>query len=911
MIGRVGGNVDSGGSARRLAETLRDGDATQPIARDDEPQAGARIGRYVLLERIGAGGMGVVFAAFDPDLDRRVALKLLRGSADDGRADLRLLREARALAKLTHPNVVPVFDVGTVGGRAWVAMELVEGQTLTRWLAAAPRSRADVLRVFVEAGRGLVAAHAIGIVHRDVKPDNVLIGDDGRVRVGDFGLARPAIDAAASGLESSHDTDASARMDPVPLTVAGVVLGTPAYMAPEQHRGEATPASDQYALCVALYEALFGVRPFTAISVRELVRQKSEGRLAPPPTDRKVPAWLRDAIARGLAPAPGDRWPDLATLIERLEHGPRRRRRLAVALVVGTTAVAIAAALPGGTAPCSDDPRLSEVWNADVRAGARAAFAATGLGYAQASWTRTEALVDAYAEAWAGLRHDTCVAATARPGASSAPIDRRSRCLDDRLAALGDLVGVLVDADDTLVRHAVSTASALPPIHACVEPGDAETDPDPARAAERQSIARGLTRVLMLENAGRYHVARGEAELLLGRAERLGDTHMMAAANEQLGSALHRTGEYERARKHLREGVYLGTAAGEDIATANAAIGLVWLEGVDLADADTALEWARHAAAAVERSGEDQGRAQLANALGAVHSHRGDHREALEEFERARELYARLGEATRSDVATAHQNIGITLGGLGRHADGLAQLETALAIYEDVQGPDHPETANTLDAIAGEMMHLGDLAGARVRFERALAVRTAALPENHLDVARSYNNLGSLLDATGEWGQAEHHFDRALGMFEASLGAEHPFAAVTLANLANVRHRRGDPAEARVLLERALAILVAEMPADHGFVLQTTAWLARAEAVTGNDASARRHAATVIAACEKGAGDPAICAQARFAQARVEARAGASDRGRALAREAIDALRSAGAVATHDVAEIERWLAAQ
>ncbi|HET6585525.1 MAG TPA: serine/threonine-protein kinase, partial [Nannocystaceae bacterium] len=256
--------VDSSAARRRrFAETLHDDTATVPSPRDDAPEPGARVGRYVLLERIGMGGMGIVYAAFDPELDRRVALKLLRGSAGEARADLRLLREARALAKLTHPNVVPVFDVGSAAGRPYVAMEFVEGQTLTRWLAARPRSQAEILRVFGEAGRGLAAAHAIGIVHRDFKPDNVLLGgsgDDGRVpaivRVGDFGLARPvtATSSRTSADAIALPSDADEPLDASPLTRVGLVLGTPSYMAPEQHRGEdATPATDQYALCVSLY----------------------------------------------------------------------------------------------------------------------------------------------------------------------------------------------------------------------------------------------------------------------------------------------------------------------------------------------------------------------------------------------------------------------------------------------------------------------------------------------------------------------------------------------------------------------------------------------------------------------------------------------------------------------------------
>jgi eukaryotic-like serine/threonine-protein kinase len=915
-------NADSSGSARRV-ETVREDAVTLPAGGDEVPEPGARIGRYLLLERLGMGGMGVVFAAFDPDLDRRVALKLLRGHARDDEADQRLLREARALAKLTHPNVVPVFDVGTAGGRTYVAMECVEGQTLGRWLAAQSRTHAEILRVFGDVARGLAAAHAIGIVHRDVKPDNVLLGTDGRARIGDFGLARPVLTSMngtstedrglASAAEDSLNPGAERRgMDPARLTRAGLVLGTPAYMAPEQHRGGAIgPATDQFALCVALYEALFGTRPFVAPSVRELVRHKLEGRLVPPPVDREVPPRMRAAIVRGLAPSPEDRWPDLASLFAALERDPRRRRTTVAALAAGTIAIAAAIAWPVGASPCDDDTRVDAVWNPTRSDEVHAAFVGTGLGYAEASWTRTRALVNAYAEAWKELHHDTCVAATTEPRMPAADVDRRSRCLDDRLAALDDLVGVLADADSAMLQHAVTTAASLPAVADCLDSRADAIERDPTRAAERQAIGRGLTRVVVLEHAGRYHGARGEAEMLLARAERLGDARMLAATHQQLGSALQRTGEYDAAREHLKEGVFAATEANDDIIVANAALDLVWLEGVDHSNDDAALEWARHASAAIERSDNAQGRAQLANALGAVDSSRGRNADALAQFERAKEIFAALGEETASDLGTAHQNIGIALGAEGRHAEALQHLEKALAISEDFHGPDHPETANTLDAIAGELMHLGELGEARTRFERALAVRTAALPERHPDLARSHNNLGSLLDALGDLAGAEDHFRRALVVFEASLGATHPYYGAALANLANVQYRRGDHDVAARALERALDILAAELPADHAFVLQTSAWLARSEATLGDLDGARGHAATVLGACETGGGDPTMCGHARFARARVEAAAGDREHARAMAEQARDELRSAGDVARPDVTAIDRWLAAQ
>jgi eukaryotic-like serine/threonine-protein kinase len=268
------------------------------------------IGRFAVRRRLGVGGLGVVYAAHDPELDREVAIKLLR--TGDGE---RLRREARAMAKLAHANVVPVYEVGAHDGRVFIAMELVDGRTLRRWVADARPDWRRIVAAYVDAGRGLVAAHAAGIVHRDFKPDNVMIGGDGRARVTDFGLA--------------HEASASA--------------GTPAYMAPEQHAGrELTPAADQFAFCVALYEALWGARPFTG---DDLYAAKTVGGIAEPPAESPVPRRIWLAIRRGLASRPGDRWPSLDALLAVIAAAPRRRVLRWV--VIGVVVVILVTALVG------------------------------------------------------------------------------------------------------------------------------------------------------------------------------------------------------------------------------------------------------------------------------------------------------------------------------------------------------------------------------------------------------------------------------------------------------------------------------------------------------------------------------------------------------------------------------------
>jgi eukaryotic-like serine/threonine-protein kinase len=300
---------------------------------EPEVAIGDTVGRYVVLARQGAGGMGVVWSAYDPQLDRKVALKLLRAGSgvesSEGRA--RLVREAQAIAQLAHPNVVAVYDVGTAeSGEVYIAMEFVEGETLTAWLARWERPWRDVRDVFVQAGRGLAAAHAVGLLHRDFKPDNVLVGTEGRVRVTDFGLARSLITAGGDDEAAGPVALASLRMT---LTATGTILGTPRYMAPEQLRGAGTDArSDQFSFCVAMYEALYGRHPLpgdTALAMAE------DGARALAPPDGPVPAFIGRALTRGLDPEPSRRFPSMQTLLHVLTPRPVRTRERWLAAGLG------------------------------------------------------------------------------------------------------------------------------------------------------------------------------------------------------------------------------------------------------------------------------------------------------------------------------------------------------------------------------------------------------------------------------------------------------------------------------------------------------------------------------------------------------------------------------------------------
>jgi len=343
--------------------------ATSPaLAGGDEsfPSGGQpMVGRYEILSPIGAGGMGVVYAAHDPQLDRKVALKMLRPSGLPGvspqQLRARILREGRAMALLSHPNVLAVHDVGEFQDQVFVAMELAEGGTVASWLRERPRSWRKVLDVFLAAGKGLAAAHAKGLVHRDFKPENILFGGDGRVLVTDFGVAQ--LTAVPGSAPLTADTPETGS--PTVSLCSSALVGSPAYMAPEQMRGEqADVRADIFSFCVSLYEALYGERPFAGETVADLQRAVSESEVRHPPRGTRVPAWIHRALLRGLRAEPGERPQMMEALLASLS---RPRRRWAPLFLAGMGLLAAAPVLvwyfvwPGRTQPAPDAQPASSI----------------------------------------------------------------------------------------------------------------------------------------------------------------------------------------------------------------------------------------------------------------------------------------------------------------------------------------------------------------------------------------------------------------------------------------------------------------------------------------------------------------------------------------------------------------------
>ncbi|MCB9756334.1 MAG: serine/threonine protein kinase [Myxococcales bacterium] len=438
----------------------------------DDAEQPTRIGRFELVRRLGAGGMGVVYLARDPELDRAVAIKHLhprfvRGDAL-ALAEQRMRREARAMARLAHPHVVHIHEVGTHDGQLFLAMEYVDGLTLSDWLRGERRGWRELLRVFCEAGEGLDAAHEAGLVHRDFKPENVLVSRAGAAKVTDFGLA--SMLSASASTSCARPIPALEDSTTAPMTRTGALMGTPLYMSPEQFAGEPADArSDQFSFCVALYEALVGARPFTGSTFGELAASVSRGALGPRPRVA-APSRVLVAVERGLRVAPEERWPSMGALLEALRHDPtpRRRRRLALAgLAVGlasaaggyawsetTRARALQACETAGAA-------IEDVWGGATRARALTEVRASGISFAESSATHTADALDAFTSAWRQVRTDTCVAARVERRWSPELSASADACLEERREQLESFVETLeetVSADELEQRRAAVRA---------------------------------------------------------------------------------------------------------------------------------------------------------------------------------------------------------------------------------------------------------------------------------------------------------------------------------------------------------------------------------------------------------------------------------------------------------------------
>ena len=916
-------SVEASSSLTRVDTGLAN---TQPKVPEPDAEIQAivgsgKIGRFVVLRKLGEGGMGVVFAAYDDELERKVAIKLLHTTFSGQQQTLgqqRLRREAQAMARLSHPNVAQIYEVGDIGSAVFIAMEFISGCNLREWLRQAERPWRTILDAYMQAGRGLVAAHAAGIIHRDFKPDNVLIGDDGRVRVLDFGLARP--DASAS--ESLSSTTTSGVFHSVELTQLGSFVGTPAYMAPEQLlRQPADAQSDQFGFCVALFEALYSYRPFIGADAAELTQNVVHGRLIDPPRDSDVPGWVHQVLLRGLAVAPDERYPDMAALLQALADDPAiaRRRRLGVAGIV------LAAGLAGGggyainelraePAPtCSGgEERLVGVWDPASSERVHAALTGAATAYAEYVATQVDARLGSYATAWSAMHRDACETHQ-RGEQSDALYDLRMACLDDRRTALGALVEVLAAADASVVEKAVQAADRLPLLGRCadasallaqVPPPD---DPQVARAVE-------AIEVKLAQAQARYEVGQNDAALretqpLRSEAEGLGYGPTLAKALRLEGLIQDMLAEYGASEAALLRAATTADGAGDDDGRAAATTDLVRAVGVRYARFDEGLRMAELARGSISRLPDRRAHeARLETRVGEILLQRRDFEAAERHIDRAMQLHAELyGEA--STVYATALNARATLHFLGaRWPEALKEYQRVAAIYEQAYGPNHPLLGNVLNNIGAVQLSQFDYAAAESTYTRALEIMRAAHGPNHPALAMVYSNLGMIALAQAQFPRAIEELRRALAVSEASLPANHPDIGDALLELGNGYLTAGQHAEAEQTYARALAVYLQSFGAGHERAALALARLGMAQLRDGRPGEALLSFQRALTEFRGDPGDPVLgFPRAGLGQLRL-----AEGDHAAAATELEAALERLGRSPTagpHDLAEVQFALA--
>ncbi len=841
--------------------TLYDGGSAptlEPTASDEARPTPLRVGRFYIFRPIAEGGMGQVLLAYDDTLNRKLAIKLWRPQASRG-DDLRgrMLREAQALARLSHPNVVQVYEVGDHRDLLYLAMEYVEGRTLREWARQDRPELPQILERYLQAGEGLAAAHRAGVLHRDFKPDNAIVGDDGRVRVLDFGLARADSNTAEpTGPRPTVDAVFTAQdgLDN-PITRAGSVLGTPAYMPPEQLAGHDTDArSDLYSFCVALWEALHGLRPFAGKTVSELAVAIQAQR--PRESKRPVPGWLRAALLRGLAPGPDARWPSMDALLRTLSAGARRRRRRIIAAAgVGLLAVlavgvgVFMAARAREVASCeARGAAIDEVWSPDARATVRSALLASGQGFAAHTADRVDTLLDEYVSTWSKGQVDTCRRAQVEHSWEPALAERADACLDDRRLELAGLVGVLREADGAATRRAIEAATALPPIDLCLDQGALERRPqlprEPEARAEAVAIRSELARVRSLESTGRFTDSLPLAEALITRADALAWPPLRAEARLLAAGAAAYLGDRDTARTEARleDALFLALDAGHDALATQTALELIDFTGLMLLRPRDGERWARLARSLLPRLGAEA--PPLAADLECL---AGELDKIQSRFDLAGAAFERCHAARIAAYGQGHPSVARALGNLAslaslrnQQSEARDLLRRALAILEPAYGPDHPTIARYLGDLGEALVRTGDTAAAQPVLERALAIDTQVFGPDHERVGSDHYALGELFLAAGKPADAKQHLRRALALFEGVPSMGRPMQIAVLGHLSSVHRELGELDDALTTTRQALALYEAALGPGHASLIPVIVELAEIQVARRATDEARR-----------------------------------------------------------------------
>jgi eukaryotic-like serine/threonine-protein kinase len=918
---------------------------------------GERVGRYEILGVIGEGGMSYVYLAHDPELDRDVALKLMRVRVGSEGAR-RLRREAQALAQLSHPNVVPVYDAGMVGGQAFVAMEYVEGKTLRRWLRTKPPWR-QVLAVMIDAGQGLAAAHARGLIHRDFKPDNVLLGDDGRVRVLDFGLARLAgvldgsivpsnpVDSippssvspapssrspsssSAKGLPSLTSSSAGralASSDAL-VTRADQLIGTPAYMAPEQVRRDPVDArADIFAFGVTLYEALFGKRPFEAPArgaagsldktMTLSITDSTVVKPPPPPRNSGVPRHVQRIVFKALAHDPADRWPSMDAMLAELRRDPWRPWRRAG--VVATAVIAAGAIAVGFARPTRDTramchggaSRLDAVWGARGRDRVRTAFTATKLPYADAAATSVSQALDEYAAKLARGADDACTATRVRGEQSEEALDLRTACYEQRWREVDALVQVLGRADADTVKEAPNATKSLSSIDDCADVAalraPVPVPRDPAVRSQVDALEQRLAGVMAAYAVGKAADAASQGDALLADARPVSFVPLLARVNLWRGRAYADLAAEDKSIPAFRDAFDEALASRDDGVLRLSAVRLAqeYIYAHQPAEFDV---WAAVAQSAIDRGTPD---VKLQSFLDHTRCVALYNLGKLQDRLKCLERHAALVEPTRPLDEWELTTLGLAAVDAGQFERGLDYVHRGYEASLKLFGPAHPRTLEMRMYECKAQIDSGDPDAALATCGEALKAMQQVASDDPALVSRDH-----LYTALALVGAKRYEAARAELALAQSLGADE---SDVLETTAMIDAASGHPGRAIPHYRQAVAAELQDLPAVHPDVVSARLELGKALLDHHEVAEALKVLEDALETAKEAQLAPTMRADLEFAAAKAlwaSGKAGSSARGSAvdLARKALAAYvelapKTPRFKAARD--EIEAWVSA-
>lgn len=810
------GSVPSGGDASTSGRLLR------------------RVAQFVLLERLGGGGMGVVFSAFDEKLERKVAIKLVAAQGGGDRAQERLLREAQAQARLSHPNVVTIYEVGALPeGQLFIAMELVKGETLRDWQRRERRSWQDVLAMYTAAGEGLAAAHRSSIVHRDFKPDNILVGEDGRVRVADFGLAFSAeLGTTASRSPSSSDGGAGSvsasasetapkagnapggalgrsNRSPI-LTAAGTVAGTPGYMAPEQLTGGTVDArTDQFSFCVALYEALYDERPYADFAFA----QEDAPAMRRSDPDPSHPRWLWDAIVRGLSRDPEARFSSMDELLAELVRNRVRARRratvaggvLGVVALVSITAAAIISR-QSASAPCPlPVEEMRGIWDSATKQKVEAALLGTKVPFAPKVWASTQDAFNSYSQRWLRAHRAACEATNVRHVQSADLLDRRMECLSARKRSLAAAVEVLQSRPMQAVSRASEILNSLGEIDLCADTGvllelnvksgaeRAGKEATPQRKAQLNELRKIIARIAALSATG--DLVATEEEIASGeRLESVLDEEALRAELLYYKARLKLVrGDVSEAISMFEDAAELAVSSRND--ELSAGIWLLLAREVSARELKSSQveTWIGQGEAWLNRLGHSREfrRVWVHYARGNLQLAAGNVKESIATFSEGIQLGISIWGKDSPNLIGLFRDRALAYSRLRQAKEAIADAEHALALGIAAWGAEYPDIARTRRSLGFLYIEqLGDVERGKKELELALALFKAQAGDDSIEVANCEQALTLAGQYRGDYAAALEHAERAEKIYKVKLGEEHPRRGESLVAVGVLRFMR-------------------------------------------------------------------------------------------------------------------------